>query len=205
MKKGTQSPTDLRDKVQRLEIEKRLLKAEIRGLTEENKKLREASNHDPLTKVLNRRGLNGVAEPLLASLERQKGVASVLMLDLDHFKKVNDTYEHRGGDVVLVEFAKLLKDMSRKADIVARLGGEEFALLLPNTDVTAAETVANTILEAVRRLSFHEYPELKITTSIGVSDISCSSIFLENRLRGLTRPFTKQKRPATVLWFTTQA
>src|SRR6202034_1972027 len=89
---------------------------------------------DPLTEVLNRRGLQAAAEVELARYERSRQDLAVAILDLDYFKLLNDRYGHSAGDSVLCEFSVFLRAMVRETDIVGRIGGEEFVLLLPNVD-----------------------------------------------------------------------
>ncbi|MGN6521702.1 MAG: GGDEF domain-containing protein [Actinomycetes bacterium] len=95
---------------------------------------------------------------------------AVLMLDVDLFKKVNDTYGHARGDAVLRELAHRLAEQVREVDVLARYGGEEFTVVLPETDRGGAEKLARRILEAVRNLPFSDGgPPLQVTVSIGVA------------------------------------
>lgn len=108
---------------------------------------------------------------------------SCLMIDLDHFKTVNDIYGHKTGDDILVEFAKLLKKQIRKSDVLARYGGEEFIILLLQTSGRAAVTKAKSLRALVER---HKFRSLKgkgrITISIGVSAFPCDSISMKDDL-----------------------
>src|SRR5262249_6136679 len=90
---------------------------------------------DPLTGCLNRRGLDQAIAREIARSGRSGSELSVLAIDLDHFKAINDTYGHVAGDIVLREFGALLAHAARAGDIVARAGGEEFLALLPDTDL----------------------------------------------------------------------
>jgi diguanylate cyclase (GGDEF)-like protein len=125
---------------------------------------------DPLTELLNRRGLHAAAELELARHERSGRNFAVVVLDLDHFKQLNDRFGHAGGDTILCEVSVLLLRMLRETDVIGRFGGEEFVLLLPDAD-------ARTALIAVERLrlALSEHPfrlgtrSTRITASFGVT------------------------------------
>ena len=115
----------------------------------DNARLEQLAQTDPLTQLLNRRALT---ERITAEMERAlryDSTMALLMIDLDHFKKVNDTYGHLVGDDVLRDVAQLLGETIRGSDIVARYGGEEFLVLLPETDDEGAESFAERIRAAV--------------------------------------------------------
>ena len=100
---------------------------------------------------------------------------SVIYFDLDHFKKVNDTYGHNAGDFILSELSKLVKSIVRKDDIFCRFGGEEFVILLPNTDARTAYDSAERIRKTVEENVFNtEGHSLKQTVSLGVSQLQPS-------------------------------
>jgi diguanylate cyclase len=102
--------------------------------TSQRDRLQQLAIHDPLTGARNRRAMNEELK-IAASISRRHGNSyGVLVMDLDHFKRVNDTYGHQAGDQVLVDFVELIKSSSRKEDRLFRFGGEEFLLLLPNTE-----------------------------------------------------------------------
>ncbi len=100
--------------------------------------LRELATHDGLTGVLNRRAWTERAEALFANAKRYRMPLTVFILDMDHFKRINDTHGHDAGDRALQLFARLLRDTRRTGDLVGRMGGEEFCVLLPNTQRSAA-------------------------------------------------------------------
>lgn len=138
----------------------------------DNARLEQLAQTDPLTQLLNRRALT---ERIAAEMERTlryDSTMALLMIDLDHFKRVNDTYGHLVGDDVLRDVAPLLSDTIRTADIVARYGGEEFLVLLPETDDAGAESFAERIRRAIETHPFasDSLPEpLRLTASIGVA------------------------------------
>ena len=124
---------------------------------------------DPLTGCLNRRGLDQVLAREIARAGRTGQQISLIAVDLDHFKKVNDTYGHITGDVVLRELGMLLGQAARSGDMVARTGGEEFSILLPQTGPEGAYRMAVRIWETVRNHAFMvNGARLKLTVSVGV-------------------------------------
>lgn len=134
--------------------------------------LRKEVDYDFLTKVFNRRGFETVLRREMARLNRDGAPCTLAMLDLDHFKNVNDTFGQPVGDTVLKALTKMVKVNMRESDYLARLGGEEFALLLPNTPIIGALKVADRIRAAVAAFRLEAYPDLALTVSIGLVDIS---------------------------------
>ena len=132
------------------------------ALTAKQAELEYLATHDVLTGLLNRREFMRVL--------RQPAPTSLIMVDLDFFKKINDTYGHPAGDTVLVAVAAALAQAVRKSDVLARLGGEEFIVLLPNTDLAGAAKVAQKLLTHVRELPIpFAGQQLRVTASFGVS------------------------------------
>ncbi|MFM2586795.1 GGDEF domain-containing protein [Vibrio sp. TBV020] len=131
-------------------------------------RLRELSEKDPLTSLWNRRKFDSEIQAHSARAKRYKNqeVSTLALIDIDHFKRVNDQYGHDQGDVVIKEVADSLTKQLRETDLVARIGGEEFALIMPHTDLREAEMVLNRIRIAVNLES-----ELNITVSVGVTEI----------------------------------
>ena len=141
----------------------------LEALERSTEHLRQLSYMDPLTKLWNRRRFQEVMHDRLSLLRRKGGMLSVAMLDIDHFKTVNDTWGHAAGDAVLQALAALLRDSVRQSDIVARLGGEEFALVLDGADQDATLAVLEKIRHACAALSVHwEQETIRFTISIGV-------------------------------------
>ena len=125
------------------------------------------ANYDPLTNLLNRRGFEIAYQTLLDIQTREPRSFAILYLDIDHFKKINDTYGHDKGDEVLKKLAELLRANLRKSDIIARWGGEEFITLVNNVDVQIAEKIAQKIRKNVEKYNNSKLP--RFTVSIGVA------------------------------------
>ncbi len=133
-------------------------------------KLHHAVSHDFLTGVLARRALMERGQKLLLRLAQEDQPVAVLMIDIDHFKSVNDRFDHAQGDLVLQEFAMLTRKTLRPDDLIGRMGGEEFAIVLPRTDREQALLVAQRLCERLRDHSFpglHQGPP-QVTLSIGL-------------------------------------
>ncbi len=130
--------------------------------------LYDATIRDPLTNLLNRRFFDERLKNELAFSRRHGSFTSLLSLDVDHFKRVNDTYGHAGGDTVLVELAHILRASIRQEDTVARIGGEEFLILLRQTEPVGARTVAERLRAAIAAHGFVVGAErIAATASIG--------------------------------------
>ena len=125
-------------------------------------------NRDGLTNAFNRRYMDEILQSTVEEILRGLGTASILIIDIDKFKSINDNYGHEAGDHVLIELVGLLHDRQRKLDYVFRMGGEEFLLLLRNTGETDAADVAESIRSKVESTLFSD--QRKITISIGVAE-----------------------------------
>jgi diguanylate cyclase (GGDEF)-like protein len=134
------------------------------------KRLEEMATTDGLTGLFNKRALVEMATQKIKSSTRFKKPLSVLVCDLDHFKKVNDTYGHDVGDIVIRGFGDVLKRTKRDTDVVARFGGEEFVVVCEETDAEGAALLAERIRSEIEAATFHstEGP-LKVTCSVGVA------------------------------------
>ena len=139
-------------------------------LIEYQQHLSHLATQDPLTRLLNRRGLNDALHVSVAHASRQGLPMAAIVLDIDHFKRVNDSFGHDTGDQVIRLVGDILSRMSRASDVVARTGGEEFLLVLQDTGLDAARTIAERI-----RLAIGEHPllvdeqHIPVTVSLGVS------------------------------------
>jgi diguanylate cyclase (GGDEF)-like protein len=128
------------------------------------------ASHDPLTQVFNARAYYAACEQQIALSQRNTQPFSVLFIDLDHFKRINDTHGHAAGDEVLRVVARTLSDRLRSSDVLGRIGGEEFSVFLPNTALPQAMEVAEQLRLALEQC----HPDigsgtLAITASIGVA------------------------------------
>ncbi len=128
---------------------------------------------DPMTKLYNRRYFIEISESILDLAKRNGTKTSIIILDIDHFKNVNDTYGHKVGDDVIVRLAELLQSISRESDIVSRWGGEEFVILFPETDTNGALTISEKIRADVENsvMNLEDGGVLKLTVSIGIAQI----------------------------------
>ena len=125
---------------------------------------------DGLTGLLNRRTFNSLLSQRLREAQRYGRPLSLLLLDVDHFKKVNDAHGHPAGDAVLRGVAQVAQKQARETDLVARYGGEEMALILPETDARGAFTIAERIRKAVEAAAHAtEQGALRVTLSVGVA------------------------------------
>lgn len=133
--------------------------------------LAELAHRDALTNLANRRALDGEFTSIEEGIRGRQQKASILVLDIDHFKSVNDTHGHAAGDAVLRAIGKILLRQSRPSDRAFRTGGEEFALLLPNTDATTAKTIAERLRLSIGALAIpHRDTSISVTASIGVAE-----------------------------------
>ncbi|MCG6656616.1 GGDEF domain-containing protein [Halomonas campisalis] len=148
------------------------------------RKLMHLATVDPLTGLANRMRLNDVFQWERAQARRNGTPLAVLMLDLDHFKRINDEHGHEAGDTVLVAFARMLRERLREIDLISRSGGEEFLVLLTNTDGKRAVAVAEELRQRLEQLAI-EYQDkvLKVTVSIGVADYGPDGMDLDTLSR----------------------
>lgn len=136
-------------------------------------RLRHLASHDPLTDLLNAGAYYVSCDHIIHLARRHRQTFSVLFVDLDHFKRINDQYGHEAGDRVLKSVAQTLRQSVRQSDVVGRIGGEEFSILLPDTNTNGAMNLAEAIRVAIENLM----PDIgssriKVTASIGVA--SCA-------------------------------
>lgn len=146
------------------------LAATIRALEESQRVLREQANTDPLTGLANRRFFTHIANKELALMRRQKEHFAVLMMDIDHFKSINDTYGHQAGDYVLTQVANTLYDCVREEDMLARIGGEEFIVSSPYLNRLAAIVLAERLRKAIEgKVITFEGNQIPVTMSLGIA------------------------------------
>ncbi|HVK95672.1 MAG TPA: diguanylate cyclase [Noviherbaspirillum sp.] len=142
----------------------------IHALESELAQMSELAREDQLTGSLNRRGLDDFLEREIARSERRKSPLCAALLDLDNFKRLNDTYGHHTGDQALVHLVSVVKDTLRAMDVIGRFGGEEFVIVLPDTPLDEAmQTVTRVQRELTKRIFMHNNERLLITFSSGVA------------------------------------
>ncbi|GGP53765.1 hypothetical protein GCM10009347_20690 [Shewanella algicola] len=130
-----------------------------------SRQYQELAMRDPLTKLANRRNAAAILEQEKSRLQRNNEPLSVLLCDLDHFKLVNDKYGHNGGDMVLTELSALFKEQVRQQDCVARWGGEEFLIILPQTSAEQASIIAEKIRSSVEQFTI-DFVKLRIPVMV---------------------------------------
>ena len=153
-------------------------------LEESKKQIEILTRFDHLTGVYNRRYFTELAEREISRAQRYDYAASLLMIDLDKFKRINDTHGHLAGDQVLKEVVDTCVKTVRQTDILGRFGGEEFVLILPRTTTRQAEVLAERIRQAVeKRLIKTPTADLHITVSLGIGSMSPPDISLQELIR----------------------
>lgn len=133
--------------------------------------LRRIAQYDSLTGASTRRSFLLEIEKSIATYRRSRTPASLLVLDVDHFKRINDGFGHPVGDEVLRRLSQCVQEQLRKGDLLGRLGGEEFGILLAGDDSRAAEMAANRLRNAISDLCFSEPSELNVTASFGIASL----------------------------------
>ena len=145
-------------------------------LEKNNKLLERLANVDGLTEAYNHRYFQNFLDREIKRADRNTYTLSVVMVDIDNFKKFNDTHGHQMGDYVLREFADIARGLLREYDLFARYGGEEFVLVLPETTASEAEVVAEKFCSTIGGHSFsHDRETYHITASFGVADMTPST------------------------------
>ncbi|MEJ5338742.1 MAG: GGDEF domain-containing protein [Aquificaceae bacterium] len=149
------------------------LKSAFEELQEKKSELEQLAYYDPLTGLPNRRFFFDHASLILESSKRYGNPLSLLVMDIDHFKKINDTYGHEAGDLVLKSFADIVRKSIRQSDLPARLGGEEFVLLMTNTNLQQGKVVAERIRVSFQNsLIVYEEREIRATLSGGLASFA---------------------------------
>jgi diguanylate cyclase (GGDEF)-like protein len=144
-------------------------------------KFRKLSITDKLTNIYNRRYFFEMSQNILLIAAREKKHVTLLMLDVDHFKYVNDHYGHQAGDLVLIELVKTIKNLLRKSDLLARIGGEEFAILLNDTSLVQSKIIAEKVRLMIENTPFiHNGKEIKTTISVGLAEINDQHVSIEH-------------------------
>ena len=169
--------------MQDLQFELAASKQKVEKLHHELQSARGEALIDPLTGILNRRGFENSAKIIFSDQAALGKGLCLLMVDIDHFKTINDTYGHLFGDKVIRAVAKTLKSKVRGQDSVARVGGEEFALLLAETDISGARTVAEYMRQTIEDCKIHRIDAQEniggITISIGVAEYTSGNSLVD--------------------------
>jgi diguanylate cyclase len=146
---------------------------EVARLQEELAQTSEMVRHDALTGVLNRKGLDEAIEREVARTRRRDAAMCIAMLDIDNFKKINDTYGHEAGDQALIHLAQVVRAALRPQDTLARFGGEEFVIVLSETRLDdAVQAMVRVQRELTRQFFLHKNEKLLITFSCGVAELA---------------------------------
>ncbi len=150
------------DRIQRAEREIEALKSEL-------SKAIELTNMDPLTELFNRRGMRSAYVAEAARSDRHGAPLCIALIDIDDFKRINDTYGHAAGDAALTHLARVMRATLRPNDVLARVGGEEFMVLLPNSNEPAAFAALNRLLKAVANNVVFERHNISVTFTASVT------------------------------------
>jgi len=171
------------------------LEAAKRIAEDANQKLKELASTDALTGLRNRRAFMDDAREMFQLASRYHHPLSFLIIDIDHFKRVNDTYGHQTGDLVLTEFAKILASCLRATDVLGRIGGEEFAVILPETCPDHTAELTERLLEKVRttEIAIDTGRQLSITASIGVATVPPLSVDVGTVMKAADQALYKAK------------
>jgi diguanylate cyclase (GGDEF)-like protein len=164
----TEHSAQLERRVEKLTAENEQLKTELVNMV---RSLELASRIDGMTGLANRRDIMEKIDREATRSQRHQHPFTVILINVDKFKQVNDTYGYNAGDDVLVEVSRVLRGCVRNEDVCARWGGEEFMLLLPETSAETSLSVANKVLEAVSMTEFKaNKPGIRITVSLGICE-----------------------------------
>ena len=167
----------------------------IQELEEAQKQLEDQSHRDFLTGLYNRRYFYEVTQNFVNIFKREKKPFSIISIDIDKFKSINDTYGHSVGDMVIKNLADILVCKTRKSDIVSRFGGEEFIVFLPSTEVSGASEVAEKLRKSVETIPVESDngEPISFTISLGVDQISEGDNGIDDVLERVDKALYKAK------------
>lgn len=162
--------------VSEVEAAKRRMESYARVLEDKSKELSEYALRDPMTNLLNKRGMQTALRRELRMAQRRHTVMSLIYIDVNKFKSINDTYGHAKGDEVLIKLGAIMNKVSRASDITCRMGGDEFIVILPDCDAGSARQIG----EKISAVFIRAYPEFSI--SIGIAQTGPSEFATEHQL-----------------------
>lgn len=165
-----------------------------RLILEETKRIyqEKLANTDPLTGAYNRRYLNEFSYEYLKIVKRENKDLSLLLLDLDDFKNINDTFGHEIGDIVIKQLVEISKSSIRESDLIIRFGGDEFIILLPNTNIQSARFVANKIINKITE--YNKNKEFNFSISVGISHYQIGDNSIDNIILRADKSLYKAKK-----------
>jgi diguanylate cyclase (GGDEF)-like protein len=177
----------------------------IRDITKRKaieEKMRELAVTDNLTGALNRHGFEEIAENAFMVSKRYSRPLSILMIDADHFKDINDNYGHDAGDRVLIRFSSVVNKTLRSTDVLCRYGGEEFLALLPETTFEEAAILADRLLSALRttEVRIGDHKTVRFTVSIGVASLTPEVQDLASVIQRADEALYKAKKEGRDRW-----
>lgn len=163
-------------------------------ILEETKRIyqEKLANTDPLTGAYNRRYLNEFSYEYLKIVKRENKDLSLLLLDLDDFKNINDTFGHEIGDIVIKQLVEISKSSIRESDLIIRFGGDEFIILLPNTNIQSARFVANKIINKITE--YNKNKEFNFSISVGISHYQIGDNSIDNIILRADKSLYKAKK-----------
>jgi len=161
------------------------VKKRTEQLEDTNKQLLNLANTDPLTNIHNRRSFFNIGQQLLALAKRNNQSLTVMMCDIDYFKKINDTYGHATGDEILIAFAKNIQALLRDSEVFARIGGEEFAIIVNNSNIRNSLILANRIHKSITTIKVldEQQKNIHFTISIGLGIAEEHDTTIDNALQ----------------------
>jgi len=171
----------LKERNSDLELMSELLETKVEQRTRQlklaNIELKALANNDPLTHTLNRHGLQQYIQAAFERYRRSQELFCIVLIDYDHFKEINDKYGHDVGDIVLLTGADLIKSVMREQDKLARWGGEEFLILLPNTDLEGALSIANKLKDSISAYPIGQPIGVDVSVTGGVAQVNPTDTF----------------------------
>jgi polar amino acid transport system substrate-binding protein len=164
-------------------------------LRELQKRLLEQANRDPLTNLYNRRYLYDIASDLLTIAKRENTHIGIIILDIDNFKQINDKFGHPAGDKVIKTLSNILNSHTRESDIIARFGGEEFVVLLPNTNMEGSYNIASKLRSIVEseKVDIDSNIEISFNISLGVDNTKVTDRSIDESLNRADKALYKAK------------